>query len=51
MIGNRGNSVDLQRELKILRPVLMFTFTAFVVLSGALIGGVWWVCRNDSDAR
>jgi hypothetical protein len=28
----------------------MFTLTAFVVLCGALIGGIWWACRNDSDA-
>ncbi len=28
----------------------MFSLTAFMVLSSALLGGIWWVCRNDSDA-
>jgi len=34
------------------RPVwkgcLMLSLSAFVVLSSLLLGGVWWVCRNDS---
>lgn len=29
----------------------MFTLLAFVILAGALLGGVWWACRNDSEAQ
>jgi len=25
-------------------------FMGFVGLASALIGGVWWVCLNDTDA-
>jgi hypothetical protein len=26
----------------------MLSLASFVVLTGALLGGVWWVCRNDT---
>lgn len=29
----------------------MFTLLAFVILTVALLGGVWWACRNDSEAQ
>jgi len=27
----------------------MFTLSAFLVMACALLGCVWWVCRNDQD--
>jgi hypothetical protein len=27
----------------------MFTLSAFTVMACALLGCVWWVCRNDQD--
>ncbi len=50
MRKSAGNLIDSVAALWDFPSALMFTLSAFAVMAGALLGGVWWVCRNDQDA-
>jgi hypothetical protein len=45
-----GNSIDRAFTIWDITPVYMLPFTAFAIVFAALLGGVWWVSRDDQGA-